>query len=233
MTLPSVQSAHAVALLSGGLDSCVALATAVEAHGPATAVLHASYGQRTAARERQAAQALAAHYELALWREIDLSWLADMGQGHSSLTDTSLVVPDATDEGLTSTYVPFRNAVLLTAGIAWAEVLGASQVICGAHAADSSYPDTQPGFFAAINDLAGQGTAPQTQIQVLAPLLDLNKEHIVRQGFELKAPMELTWSCYQRSDRPCQTCHSCHLRAAGFAAAGRPDPLQTPETRAC
>ena len=215
----------AVALLSGGLDSCVALAVAVARHGGQTAVLHVGYGQRTAAREREAAHAIADHYGLATRRDVDLTWLGDMGG--SSLTDISLRVPDAGPDagtGVPSTYVPFRNATLLAAAVAWAEVLGAEEVYCGAHAVDSAYPDTQPAFFSAFNELVRQGTSDSTRIEVQAPLLQLDKAAIVRRGLELDAPLYLTWSCYQRQDQPCRRCHSCHLRAQGFAAAGITDP---------
>jgi 7-cyano-7-deazaguanine synthase len=214
----------AVALLSGGLDSCVAVAIAVQAYGRRTAILHAGYGQRTAQREQQAAQAIAAHYELDTFRTIDLGWLRDIGG--SSLTDASQPVPAADDPAaVPTTYVPFRNAILLAAAVAWAEVLGAGEIYCGAHAADSAYPDTQPAFFTAFDEVVRQGTPQTTQIIVRTPLLDLDKEAIVRRGDELQVPLHLTWSCYQRQDQPCDRCHSCHLRARGFAAAGVPDPL--------
>ncbi|HJP34046.1 MAG TPA: 7-cyano-7-deazaguanine synthase QueC [Candidatus Latescibacteria bacterium] len=215
---------RAVALLSGGLDSCVTLALAIARHGPQVGVLHAGYGQRTALREARAANAIADHYGLASRRDIDLTWLRDMGG--SSLTDTSLPVPAAADtDPVPSTYVPFRNAILLSAAVAWAEVLGATEIFCGAHAADSAYPDTQPAFFAAFDELARQGTAAATRIEVRTPLLDLDKGGIVRRGLDLNAPLHLTWSCYAGQDRPCRRCHSCDLRARGFAAAGHVDPI--------
>lgn len=215
---------RAVALLSGGLDSCVGLAMAVAVHGPRVAVLHAGYGQRTAARELESALAIADHYDLETRRTIDLTWLGDMGG--SSLTNTHLPVPDAAEgDGLPTTYVPFRNATLLAAAVAWAEVLGAGEIYCGVHAVDSAYPDTQPAFLAAFNELVRQGTPETTRIEVRAPLIDLDKAAIVRRGQELGAPLHLTWSCYQRQDRPCRRCHSCFLRARGFAAAGLTDPI--------
>lgn len=213
----------AVALLSGGLDSCVALAEAVREHGSTVAVLHAGYGQRTAAREHRAAHEIADHYNLALRRDLDLTWLAEMGG--SSLTDASQPIPGAEVGGVTSTYVPFRNTLFLAAGVAWAEVLGADAVYCGAHAPGSTYPDTQPAYFEALNELVRLGTPAATEIHVRVPLLERDKAGIVRRGVELDAPLALTWSCYERDDRPCGRCHSCHLRAEGFAAAGVPDPL--------
>lgn len=219
----------AVALLSGGLDSCVAVAEAVAAAAtecrPAVAALHAGYGQRTAARERAAFCAIADHYRLRTRLEIDLTFLGHMGG--SSLTDAELSVPgaQAPENGVPSTYVPFRNANLLAAAVAWAETLGATQVYCGAHAPGSVYPDTQAPFFAAFEEVVRLGTPKATRIRLRTPLLGLDKAAIVRRGLTLDAPLHLTWSCYQSQDLPCGDCHSCHLRARGFAEAGVPDPL--------
>ncbi len=105
----SSTGARAVALLSGGLDSCVGLAIAVSRHGPRVAALHAGYGQRTAARELESTLAIANHYDLETRRTLDLTWLRDMGG--SSLTDTPLPVPETSEgDGVPTTYVPFRNA---------------------------------------------------------------------------------------------------------------------------
>ena len=206
----------------------MSLARAIDTHGLQTAVLHVGYGQRTSARD------ITEHYGLETWRNIDLTWLRDMGG--SSLTDLSLPVPDATEgytggcgetEAVPSTYVPFRNATLLAAAVAWAEVLGASEVYCGAHAADSAYPDTQPAFFSAFSEVTDRGTADNTHIEICTPLLHMDKTAIVHLGLQLQAPLHLTWSCYEHQDHPCQRCHSCHLRAQGFAAAGVLDPLMT------
>lgn len=220
----------AVALVSGGLDSCVALAEAVARHGPGrVAGLHVTYGQRTQQREREAFEAIAGHYDLEPRLVALLSHLGQMGG--SSLTDPSRPIPvgDGGCGSVPSTYVPFRNASLLAAGVVWAEVLGAGEVYCGAHGPGSAYPDTRPAFFEAFNRLVEVGTAAGTEIRVLAPLLQLDKAAIVRHGFALEAPLHLTWSCYARQDRPCGSCHSCRLRAEGFAGAGHPDPLRATE----
>lgn len=219
-------NADAVALLSGGLDSCVALAEALGRHaGPAVAILHAGYGQRTAGRERTACDAICDHYRLGRRLVVDLPHLGAIGG--SSLTDPAIPVPRGEAEGraVPTTYVPFRNATLLAAAVAWAETLGAREVYCGAHAPGSTYPDTQPAFFQAFNRLVAVATPAGVAIRVVAPLLDLDKGGIVRRGLALAAPLHLTWSCYARSDVPCATCRSCQLRAEGFAAAGAPDPL--------
>lgn len=216
----------AVVLASGGLDSCVSVALA--AQGFELALLHADYGQRTERRERQAFNDIAAHYGIPPQRRmvVDLHHLGAMGG--SALTDTGLVVPDAdlANPDIPVTYVPFRNANLLSAAVSWAEVLGAQAVYVGAVEEDSSgYPDCRREFFDAFERAVEAGTRPETRISILTPLIHLRKGAIVRKGVELDAPLHLTWSCYQREDRPCGHCDSCALRARGFRDAGVADPL--------
>ena len=217
----------AIALVSGGLDSCVALAEALRSHDGEAAVLHAGYGQRTEERERVAFREIADHYGLERRREVDLGYLRDFGG--SSLTDRTLPIADDDDRRseVPGTYVPFRNASLLSAAVAWAEVLGSGEVYCGAHSPGSPYPDTQPAFFHAFGRLVRAATPPSVEVEVRTPLLHLDKAAIVRRGVELGAPLHLTWSCYRQTARPCGACHSCRLRFQGFAGAGIPDPLES------
>ena len=217
----------AIALVSGGLDSCVALAEALLRRGGEVAVLHAGYGQRTEDRERRAFAEIADHYGLGMRREVDLRYLRDLGG--SSLTDPTLPIPggDHHDSEVPGTYVPFRNASLLSAAVAWAEVLGAGEVYCGAHSPGSPYPDTRPAFFRAFGRLVRAATPASVEIEVRTPLLHLDKAAIVRRGVTLEAPLHLTWSCYRQPAPPCGACHSCLRRSQGFAAAGIPDPLES------
>jgi 7-cyano-7-deazaguanine synthase len=213
----------AVVLISGGLDSCVAAAVAATRNE--LAFLHASYGQRTSARELAAFERIADHYGVGQLMVADLGYLARIGG--SSLVDETIPIPDhdEVDATLPSTYVPFRNANLLSAAVAWAEVIGAAQVYVGAHQVDSPYPDCDEAFFSAFNRVVEAGTGPDAHIAILTPLLNLDKSGIVRLGVELEAPLQLTWSCYRRQDEPCTRCHSCELRRLGFAGAGVDDPL--------
>ncbi|MFH1568309.1 MAG: 7-cyano-7-deazaguanine synthase QueC [Gemmatimonadota bacterium] len=213
----------AVVLVSGGLDSCVAAALARRDAG-SLAFLHVNYRQRTQARELEAFHQVAAHFGVERRLVVDIDYLRQIGG--SSLTDPALPVPDAREAGggVPSTYVPFRNANLLAIGVAWAETLGADAVYLGIHAEGSLYPDCRPGFVDAFNAMVEAGTRPGTAIRVCAPLIAMDKEQVVRRGLELDAPLGLTWSCYQREDRPCGSCHSCQLRRRGFAAAGIADP---------
>lgn len=215
-----------VVLASGGLDSCVTSWLAAR-EGP-VALLHATYGQRTARRERRAFDQMADRLGVPVGhrRVLDLAFLRELGG--SALTDDAIPVPDAepvADEGLPSTYVPFRNAHLLAAAVSWADRLGADSVWIGAVQEDSSgYPDCREEFLSAFERAAREGST-RSRLRVRAPLLHLGKAEIVALGTELGAPFELTWSCYQREDLACGRCESCRLRLAGFRGAGIDDPI--------
>ena len=215
---------RAVILASGGLDSCVAAAVAREDYD--LAFCHGNYGQRTVHRELSAFRAQAAFFGVYLILEADLSFLGQMGG--SSLTDLRRAVPTEAEEppGIPSTYVPFRNSLLLATATAWAEVIGATDIFIGANFLDNpGYPDCRPAYFAAFNRVIDLGTRPETRIEIKTPLIELDKAGIVRLGLELKAPFELTWSCYLNEDQACGQCSSCILRLKGFAANGVPDPI--------
>ena len=214
----------AVVLLSGGLDSCVSAAVARQDYH--LALCHANYSQRTVAQELSAFRAQAAFFDTILVLEADLSFLGKIGG--SSLTDPHQAVPteDTEPAGIPSTYVPFRNSLLLATAAAWAEVLGAEAIFIGANVLDNpGYPDCRPEYFEAFNRVIHLGTRPETRIEIKTPLIDLDKAGIVRLGLELKAPLELTWSCYLDSEKACGRCSSCVLRLRGFAAAGVLDPI--------
>jgi 7-cyano-7-deazaguanine synthase len=214
----------AVILASGGLDSCVAAALARRDYR--LALCHANYGQRTVARELKAFREQAAFFGVNLTLEVDLSFLGQIGG--SSLTDTHLAVPPSAEEGsgIPSTYVPFRNSLLLAVAVAWAEVLGATAVFIGANILDNpGYPDCRPAFFEAFNRVIALGTRPETHVDIKTPIIHLDKAGIVRLGLELGAPFELSWSCYVNDEVACGRCSSCALRLKGFAAAGAVDPI--------
>jgi 7-cyano-7-deazaguanine synthase len=221
----SDESRCAVCLVSGGMDSCV---TAAIAHNETDelAFLHVSYGQRTEKREREAFEALADHYDVKLRLVISLEHLAHIGG--SSLTDSSIAVTpaDLSSRSIPSSYVPFRNAHLLAAAVSWSEVIGAHAIYIGAVAEDSSgYPDCRPEFYAAFQNAIDLGTKPETNITIQTPVIGLRKAEIVRKGLELRAPLELTWSCYQATDLACGNCDSCALRLRAFREAGERDPI--------
>ncbi|RKZ13010.1 7-cyano-7-deazaguanine synthase QueC [bacterium] len=217
-------SPQAVVCLSGGLDSCVTLAATMARH-ESVAALHVTYGQLTQARERSAFDAICDHYDLGTRLVAAHPALVEIGA--SALVDRSIDVPDQEPgEGVPVTYVPFRNAQILSVATAWAEALGAVEVCLGAVEEDSSgYPDCRAEFFRAFQAAVDTGTRPDTRIRIVTPLLEMDKAAIVRLGLELGAPLHLTWSCYQDEERPCGVCESCRLRAGGFERAGSVDPL--------
>jgi len=219
-----VSRSLAVVCVSGGMDSCVT--AAIAARDQRLAFLHANYGQRTEARELACFERLATHFAAEARLVVDFPALRQIGG--SSLTDARIPVREAAPEQgrVPTSYVPFRNAHLLSAAASWAEVLGAGAVYVGAVWEDSSgYPDCRPEFYAAFERAIELGTRPETHVRVVTPVIGMGKAEIVRRGLELRAPFEMTWSCYQSEDRACGACESCVLRLRGFAGAGAVDPI--------
>ncbi len=215
----------AIVTVSGGLDSAVCLAEAVTECE--VAVLHANYGQRTEERELRAFHALADHYGIENRLVVELSSLGAIG-GTSLLDDSQPVEKGLPEEGaaIPSTYVPFRNAHLLCVAVSWAEVIGAERIYMGAVEEDGSgYPDCRAEFYTAFEAAARAGTRAGDRLRIVTPLIDLKKADIVQRGLQLKAPLELTWSCYTESEAACGECESCCLRLRGFAEAGSTDPI--------
>lgn len=222
----------AVVLLSGGLDSATVLAIA-RCEGYDAYALSFFYGQRHA-WELEAARHVAAHVGAAEHRvaSIDLRVF-----GGSALTD-EIAVPKgrATDEmahGIPVTYVPARNTIFLSFALAWAEVLGASDIFIGVNALDySGYPDCRPEFIEAFETLANlatkAGVEGRQKLKIHTPLIAMTKAEIIRRGLELGVDYGLTSSCYDPSPsgKPCGRCDSCLLREKGFRECGMEDPLR-------
>ncbi len=214
---------RAVVLLSGGLDSSTCLYWALR-EGYACEAVSVLYGQRHA-RELDSAKAVAKAAKVP-WRpvELELPWLKA-----SSLVSKSMKLPDLPLSkigagGIPSTYVPARNTVLLAVAASLADATGASAIVTGANALDfSGYPDCRPAFHRAFERVLAEGTR-SGDIRVLAPLIRLDKEGIVRLALRLRVPLHRTWSCYKGGRRPCGRCDSCKLRAKGFQKAGVLDP---------
>src|SRR6201998_23208 len=222
----------AVVLLSGGMDSCVSAAIALESHGtPNIALLHASYGQRTQKRERRAFEDIANFYGVRERLVVQLDHFRAIGG--SALTDEEIAVPENElgapgphGSAIPVTYVPFRNAHFLSVAVSWAEAIGAGAIYIGAVAEDSSgYPDCRPEYYKVFQELIRVGTRPETQIEIVTPVIGLKKSEIVCKGGELGAPLHLTWSCYQNEEEACGACDSCLLRLRAFSEAGIADPV--------
>jgi len=227
------QRSRAVVLLSGGMDSCVCAALAARDFD--AAAVHISYGQRTEERERRAFQGVCDR--LGIQERLVVRNHALPAIGGSALTDPDIAVPQSPMIGhemigheIPVTYVPFRNAHFLSVAVSWAEVLGAEKVYIGAVEQDSSgYPDCRPAYYRAFNEVVKTGTK-DGRIEIVTPLIGLRKSEIVRLGLELRAPFDLTWSCYSREDRACGVCDSCVLRLRAFHEAGAADPIRYCET---
>ncbi len=221
-------SAHlkAVVLLSGGLDSATALAMAAD-QGFDCYALSFNYSQRASAELDAARRVAAAHAVEHRVIDIDLRQF-----GGSALTDDSIDVPTDSPEGIPVTYVPARNTVFLSLGLAWAEVLGALDIFIGVNAVDySGYPDCRPEFIAAFAEMANLATKAGVEgqrLNVHTPLIDLTKAEIIQRGAALGVDYSMTVSCYQADPegRACGACDSCRIRRDGFAAAGIADPTR-------
>jgi 7-cyano-7-deazaguanine synthase len=222
---------RAVVLLSGGLDSATVLAIARSA-GYELYALSFSYGQRHIF-ELEAARRVAASIGVASHRivEIDLRVF-----GGSALTgDIDVPKGRTVDEmahGIPITYVPARNTIFLSFALAWAEVLGSSDIFIGVNALDySGYPDCRPEFIEAFEKMANlatkAGVEDRQSLKIHTPLIALTKAQIVHKGIELGVDYSLTSSCYDPSPMgaPCGQCDSCLLRQKGFRENGLDDPL--------
>ncbi|GAA0713877.1 7-cyano-7-deazaguanine synthase QueC [Dokdonella soli] len=217
---------YAVVLVSGGMDSAVTLAIARE-RGFTCYALSVDYGQRHSS-ELQAAQRVA----LALGAKAHKTVHVDLRSiGGSALTD-DIAVPDDGGSGIPVTYVPARNTIMLSVALGWAEVLGAQDIFCGVNAVDySGYPDCRPAFVDAFEKLANLATKAGVEgarLRVHAPLMNLGKADIVREGQRLGIDFAATVSCYQADadGRACGHCDACRLRADGFRVAGVADPTR-------
>jgi 7-cyano-7-deazaguanine synthase len=223
----SAPSRRAIVLLSGGLDSSTVLAMA-RARGFECHALSVHYGQRHSVElqaARQIARALGARDHRVMG--VDLA-----GIGGSALTDPGMAVPESPAAGIPVTYVPARNTLLLALALGWAEVVGATDIFVGVNAVDySGYPDCRPEFidaFASLAQLATKAGVEGARFKIQAPLIAMSKADIIRAGIELGVDFSMTVSCYQAAPdgAACGKCDSCRLRAAGFAAAGVPDPTR-------
>ena len=223
------ETPKAVVLLSGGLDSATVLAIA-RRDGFQCHTLAFRYGQRHSV-ELECAEEISREMGAIEHRNATIDLAAF---GGSSLTGDGEVPKGRSDAqigtGIPTTYVPARNTVFLSFGLAWAEVLGAQAIYIGVNAVDySGYPDCRPEFIASFEQTARLATRLGTEgspLSIVAPLQNLSKGQIIELGLSLSVDYGLTHSCYDPhpDGAPCLECDSCHLRLAGFRAAGIPDP---------
>jgi 7-cyano-7-deazaguanine synthase len=229
-----ISEPKAICLLSGGLDSSTCLAVARSSQFTCYA-LSFDYGQRHRV-ELDAARRIAASLGAREQRVVSIDLRAF---GGSALT-SEIAVPkgrnaDEMGHGIPVTYVPARNTIFLSFALAWAEVLGASDIFLGVNAIDySGYPDCRPEYIAAFESMANlatkAGVEGTTKVKIHTPLIELSKADIVKLGESLSVDFSLTHSCYDpdSAGRSCGQCDSCILRKKGFAEAGLADPLEYP-----
>ncbi|WPU64576.1 7-cyano-7-deazaguanine synthase QueC [Peredibacter starrii] len=216
----------AIVLLSGGMDSLVCAGEAL-AESQEVSFLHMNYGQKTSVRERKSFDDIADFYKVkeSDRKIIDMTFLKQIGG--SSLTDENIDVKSYQGDSnvIPDSYVPFRNSIILSLAVSWAEVVGATKLYIGANYEDSpGYPDCRPSYYEAFNRVIKEGTKAGN-IEIVTPVLMMKKRDIVLKGQELKVPFALSWSCYKSSDKACGQCDSCALRLRGFREAGIKDPI--------
>lgn len=216
----------AVCLLSGGMDSST-LAYLAKSDGYDIYALHLNYGQRTQGKELACARTIAGLLQAKEFVEIDVGYFSRFGA--SSLTDKKIAVEefDPVRAQIPNTYVPFRNANLLSIATSFAEAKEAEAVYIGVQSLDySGYPDCRPQFIEAFQRVIDLGTKETTHITLKTPFIRMTKTDILRKGMALGVPYEHTWSCYRNETRACGTCGSCHFRQEAFAAIGLKDPIE-------
>lgn len=216
---------NAIVLVSGGMDSALTAGIASQKYN--LYFLHVNYGQKTQSRELRAFNDIADYYKVKNKLVVDISHLKDIGG--SSLTDKRMKITkaDLENKSIPTSYVPFRNANILSIAVSWAEVIRAGKIFIGAVEEDSSgYPDCRKEFFDAYNKMILKGTKPDLRIKVETPIIFMSKKEIVLKSVKIKAPLHLTWSCYKENSIACGVCDSCALRLRGFQQSGYTDPVR-------
>lgn len=226
-------SKHAVVLLSGGIDSTTLLAHAVQRAGADKVLaLTLFYGQRHD-RELQSARDVAAYYKVDHMIQ-DLSAVFKLSDS-PLLKDSEGEIPEGSyadaetreADGMSKTYVPYRNGLFLSYAAAIAYSVGAEVIMYGAHADDAAgnaYPDCSTDFYNAQANAIVEGTGKK--VGMVAPLIDMYKHDVVAWGLQLDAPYHLTWSCYKGQGKACGKCGTCRDRIAAFKVHGVEDPIE-------
>jgi 7-cyano-7-deazaguanine synthase len=226
-----------VILLSGGIDSTTCLAQAVNSGKNEIYALNITYGQKHI-RELRSAEAVAAYYDVP-YKLLDLSCVFTESSC-SLLSHSAEKIEHASyaqqlknlEKGKSiGTYVPFRNGLMLSAAASYAQSIGASRIIYGAHADDAAgraYPDCTPEFVKYMNLAIKEGTGDAVTID--APFISCRKTEIVACGLKLNVPYHLTWSCYEGGEHPCGTCGTCRDRIKAFENNNAVDPLHYPQS---
>lgn len=209
----------AIIALSGGIDSAVAAAIAKE-EGYELYFLTANYGQKNIEKELENSTKLAKYFNVKEHKIIDMKWLGELG--NSGMTDVNIHFEDVPDDFI---YVPNRNTCIISACIAWAEVMGADVIYTGSEAGPWLCPDNSPEYYEKVNDLVKISTKLNKKVKVVAPLNHSDKEGNIKKGIELGLPFEYTWTCVARSDKACGICQPCRNRLDAFKKNNMKDPV--------
>jgi len=214
----------ALCIMSGGMDSTLSAYMMRDA-GYEIIALHFNYSQLTQKKELECFEAICEDLDVKEKYNLDLDFFSKIGA--SALIDKKIQVPtDGIEEGVPSTYVPFRNGIFLSIAAAIAEKEGANVICIGVVEEDSSgYPDCTDYFINSMQNSINLGTKDETNLEIKMPLVHLSKSQIVQSSLELDVPLHLTWSCYKNETKACGVCDSCRLRLRGFKLAGASDPI--------
>ena len=222
---------RSIALLSSGLDSAVAFKMTYDITGVELAITF-DYGQRAAKKEAESAKAICDRFHVR-HELIKLPWLKAITA--TALVNKKAAVPTPTAADLDDikgkaletahlVWVPNRNGAFINVAAAYADALNIDQIVCGFNAEEgATFPDNTPAFVEAINKSLKFST--ENHVKVIAPVIALNKEQIIRKGIEIDAPLDLSWSCYYSGETPCGTCESCMRRARAFKKFGIRRPV--------
>lgn len=210
----------AIIALSGGIDSAVAAAIA-DKEGYELYFLTVNYGQKNIEKELENSKKLAKYFGVKEHKIIDMKWLGELG--NSGITDINIHFENVSDDFI---YVPYRNTCIISACVAWAEVIGAEVIYTGSEAGPWICPDNSPEYYEAVNNLVSISTKLNKNVKVVAPLNYSDKEGNIRKGIELGVPFDFTWTCVARDDLACGICQPCRDRLQAFKKAGMKDPIK-------
>ncbi|MCX7830658.1 MAG: 7-cyano-7-deazaguanine synthase QueC [Acidobacteria bacterium] len=216
-----------VVLLSGGMDSLATLAVAIDQNFEPY-LIHLNYGQKTEEAELKSFNKIASFYGIKEENRIICHTNFFSLLKCSSLIDKESEIPkgELNSRRIPSTYVPFRNGLLLSLAVSYAEKVGCKTIFFGAVSADSSgYPDCTEEFINKFRDCAEKGTAYLKDLKIVAPFVNMKKSQILSIASRLGAPLHYSWSCYKRNDLACGECDSCLLRLRAFEEIGSADPI--------
>lgn len=210
----------AIIAISGGIDSTVAAAIAKK-EGFELYFLTVDYGQKNIKKELSNSKKIADYFCATEHKIINMKWLGELGK--SGITDRNIHFENVSDDFI---YVPYRNTCIISACIAWAEVIDADVIYTGSEAGPWICPDNSPEYYEAINNLVSISTKLNKKVKVIAPLNHSDKVGNIKKGIKLNIPFELTWTCVSRDDKACGICQPCRDRLRAFEKLGIEDPIK-------